>query len=299
MIETLGQYKILELAGAGTVGRGVSCPRHTGRADRGDHGGGRCRSPRIPERREQFLRDARAAAAVSHPNIVTLYEVGEDDGRLYLVYEFVQGQTLKNVIGGRPLNPRRAVDLASQIAEALADAHAADLVHGAITADSDRRHAERPREDRRFRPGRRGPRRRRTRRKRPRPRQANRPAYRADLSSLGVILFEMLTGRAPAPGAGVPSAVNRSLPREIDPIVARALGKSGGYESAATLAAELRAVGAMLDVRQEASDAAAPRASVAQPEAVARRSDGSAVVAAVVDRGRARQRSPGGIFRAA
>jgi type VI protein secretion system component VasF len=56
----------------------------------------------------------------------------------------------------------------------------------------------------------------------------------------------------------VPSAVNRSSPREIDPIVARALGKSGGYEAAATLAAELRAVGALLDVRQEAHDAAAP-----------------------------------------
>ena len=73
---------------------------------------------------------------MSHPNIVTLYEVGEEDGRLYLVYEFVQGQTLKTIIGGRPLNPRRAVDLAGQIAEALADAHAADLVHGAITADT-------------------------------------------------------------------------------------------------------------------------------------------------------------------
>ena len=62
----------------------------------------------------------------------------------------------------------------------------------------------------------------------------------------------------------MPSAVNRSLPREIDPIVARALGKSGGYESAATLAAELRAVGAMLDVRQEAHEAAAP-AAVSSP----------------------------------
>ena len=181
------------------------------------------------------------------------------NGQLYLVYEFVQGQTLKTIIGGRPLNPRRAVDLAGQIAEALADAHAADLVHGA--------HHRRRRLSSRRKATRRSPisgwrhfreaLRRRRRRAGPTARRAIPRAYRADLFSLGVILFEMLTGRAPVPGAGVPSAVNRSLPREIDPIVAKALGKSGGYESAATLAAELRAVGAMLDVRQEANEAAA------------------------------------------
>ena len=260
MTETLGQYKILEPAGSGSLGDVY-----------------RARDTRVgrtvaitvvsdgiasnPERREQVLRDARAAAAVSHPNIVTLYEVGEDDGQLYLVHEFVQGQTLKTIIGGRPLNPRRAVDVAGQIAEALADAHAADLVHGAITTDTiivtPKGHAKimnfwlstfsgeatetagastRAPDDS--------------------------AGYRADFFSLGVILFEMLTGGVPSPGAGVPSAVNRALPREIDPIVAKALGRSGGYESAATLAAELRSVGAMLDIRQEAHQAAAP---VARP----------------------------------
>ena len=90
--------------------------------------------------------------------------------------------------------------------------------------------------------------------------------YRADLSALGVILFEMLTGKAPAPGSGVPSAVNRSLPREIDPIVGKALGKSGGYESAVTLAAELRSVIAILDVRKEESDASATAIGRAPPK---------------------------------
>jgi hypothetical protein len=74
---------------------------------------------------------------------------------------------------------------------------------------------------------------------------------------VGVILFEMLTGATPVPGASVPSAVNRLLPREIDPVVAKALGRSGGYEAAATLAAELRAIGAVLEVRAQ-RDAADP-----------------------------------------
>ena len=256
MIETLGQYKILEPAGSGALGdvyraRDTRLGRTVALTAVSD------RIASNPECREHFLRDARAAAAVSHPNIVELYEVGEEeDGRLYLVYEFVQGQTLRAIIGGRPLNPRRAVDLAGQIAEALADAHAADLVHGAMTADTiivtpkghakivdfglaafSRGAAGTPEPAR--------------------PPETDPLAYRDDLFSLGVILFEMLIGRPPVPGAGVPSAVDRSLPREIDPIVARALGKSGGYEAAATLAAELRALGAMLDVRQGAHEGAA------------------------------------------
>jgi hypothetical protein len=85
--------------------------------------------------------------------------------------------------------------------------------------------------------------------------------------SLGVILFEMLTGAAPSPGAAVPSTVNRSLPREIDSIVTKALGIGGGYEAAATLAAELRAFGAVLDVRQEAHEAA----GVAKPGRTSKR----------------------------
>ena len=251
-IEAVGQYKILEPAGTGALGE-VYRARDTrvGRTVAITVVSDQIASN--PARREELLTQARAAAAVSHPNIVTLYEVAEEDGRLYLVHEFVQGQTLRTIIAGRPLNPRRAVDLAGQIAEALADAHAADLVHGAITADTivvtPKGHAKIT--DFGLAAFSRG-----GTTIGGAPDEAH--AYRADLFSLGVILFEMLTGSAPVPGAGVPSAVNRLLPREIDPIVAKALGKSGGYEAAATLAAELRAVGAMLDVRQEAHEAAAP-----------------------------------------
>jgi serine/threonine-protein kinase len=269
MIESVGQFRILEPMPPGPLGD-VYRARDTrfGRTVAVTLVADRIVS--TPERREQFLQDARAAAAVSHPNIATLYEVGEEDGRVYLVYEFMQGQKLKTVIGGTPLNPRRAIDLASQIADALADAHAADVVHGSITSDTvfvtpkgnakiaDFGLAWWATASGRARraggageaggSGEAG--------------WAGKPDHRADLFALGVILFEMLTGRSPVPGAGVPSAVNPLLPREVDPIVGKALGKSGGYESAATLAAELRAMGAALDARKEATVAAPPAAVV-------------------------------------
>src|SRR5215831_7567768 len=128
MLEQLGHYRILDRIGSGGMGE-VYRARDTrlGRTvaikvlppDLADD----------PDRRERFLRDARAAAALSHPNIAALYEIGEENGQLYLVFEFVPGEPLSKIIAGRPLNPRRAVQFAAQIADALADAHAAGIVH--------------------------------------------------------------------------------------------------------------------------------------------------------------------------
>src|SRR5688572_32147777 len=59
-------------------------------------------------RRERFTNDANAAAALSHPNIATLFDVGEHDGRWYLAYEFASGETLRQQISGRAMHPRHA-----------------------------------------------------------------------------------------------------------------------------------------------------------------------------------------------
>jgi eukaryotic-like serine/threonine-protein kinase len=83
-----------------------------------------------PSFRERFLREARMAASLSHPNIVQVYDAGEDDGRPYIVMEYVKGPTLADELRehGR-LAPERVVDLALQICGGLEHAHAAGLIH--------------------------------------------------------------------------------------------------------------------------------------------------------------------------
>ncbi len=82
-----------------------------------------------PERRERFLQEARAASALNHPNIVSLYDISSEEGSDFLVMELVRGQTLEQLIGRRGLTVNEAVKYAIPIAEAVARAHAAGILH--------------------------------------------------------------------------------------------------------------------------------------------------------------------------
>ena len=126
--DRLGPYQVLEPLGAGGMGE-VYRARHT-KLDRdvalkvlpaelaGD-----------PAWLSRFEREARTASALNHPNIVTIYDIAEQDGITYIAMELVEGTTLHDLIAAGPLAVDRAVQLAQQIAGGLAKAHAAGIVH--------------------------------------------------------------------------------------------------------------------------------------------------------------------------
>src|SRR6266487_3976004 len=126
--QTIGHYKISERIGTGGMGDVYLATDMTA---------GRKAALKLlparftgdPERLKRFQQEARAVVALNHPNILTVYEIGEDHSTHYLASELIEGETLHERLVREPMQLSEALDVAIQVASALAAAHRAGIVH--------------------------------------------------------------------------------------------------------------------------------------------------------------------------
>jgi len=253
----------------------------------GAHLAGQARRDRI----ERFHREARAAGAMSHPNIVTIYEVGEDAGRYFIAMEFLRGQTLRDRMGmGGALPLSEAIAVTSALCDALEYAHLRGVVHRDIKPDNvhlpgagrvvltDFGIARITEEDQLTVAG----------------QVFGTPSYmspeqiaggaidaRSDLFSLGVLLYEMVTGHKPFTGDSVVTITYRIAHDPTPPapgatpgvemVIARALAKNPAdrFASAGEMRAALQAAGQFGGAPRTGLTGAFPATYAPPPQATA------------------------------
>ena len=236
-----------------------------------------------PEVRARFTREARAAARLSHPNIVTVYEIGEEQGRLFLAMEYVEGETLRQMIKARKVSLQCALECATQLAAGLHEAHSIGVVHRDIKPSNikvDRKgncklldfglatiRGYEPVSHDGSISGTIGY-------MSPEQIRGESADSRSDLFSLGIVLFEMLTGKSPFLRdyeaatllAIVQEAVPRldeyitDLPLKLQAVIDKALEKEPAerYQTAAEMLSDLREVRVELETRSTAPEADSP-----------------------------------------
>src|SRR3990170_761094 len=133
--QTISHYKILEKIGEG--GMGVVYQAQDTKLDRPV--ALKFLPPHLsssPEEKERFLHEAKAASALSHPNITVIHEINESEGQVYIAMEFVEGKTFKQLAEVKELSLRKVLDLAIQACDGLATAHRKEIVHRDIKSEN-------------------------------------------------------------------------------------------------------------------------------------------------------------------
>jgi serine/threonine protein kinase len=221
------------------------------------------------EYEKRFYQEAKAAGGLSHPNIVTIFDIGQAGDVVYMAMEFVPGNELKSLLASRLVEPQAALEIGAQVAEGLAYAHDRGVVHrdvkpanimvvrGGPAKIMDFGIARMRQSDVKTQTG----------------MLLGSPKYmapeqllgaavdhRCDIFALGVVIYEMAVGAAPFSGDDItqvmyqivnvappaPSAIHARLPPMLDLVLARALAKNpdSRYQDARELAADLRACAA-------------------------------------------------------
>jgi len=282
-----------------------------------------------PARVRRFEQEARASSALNHPHILTVYDVGTVDSRLYIVMELVEGQTMRELLGRGPLVLRRSLDLAVQMASGLAKAHAAGIVHrdvkpenvmvtpdgfvkvldfglAKLAAAEDESVASAPTASLTQTDAVLGS----VGYMSPEQARGHAVDFRADQFSFGAVLYEMLSGRRaflrPTPVATlgailhdepeVLASVAPRVPAELAWIVERCLAKDPDHRYGATrdLVRDLERVRDQA-IRTASSPAAARPATRAKRRWAAVLAGGSAILAAALAWQLAERRSPAGV----